>query len=58
MTIEKLKSFLNLDFDTNFIVLGVNRIRSSTRNFKNDETFIDYLLRMFEGRNKKIVKIF
>ena len=54
---EKLKSFLNLDFDTNFIVLWVNRIRASTRNFKNDENFIDYLLRMFEAKGKKIVKL-
>jgi hypothetical protein len=57
ITVEMLKSFLELDFDANFVVIWVNRIRASVRNYKTDEDFIDYLLRMFSWKWKSKIKI-
>jgi transcription-repair coupling factor (superfamily II helicase) len=50
VNVETLKSFLRLDSEIFFQVVNIKRLRSPTKHFPNDEKFLQYLLRMFEGK--------
>jgi len=54
--LEKLKQFLELDKEVKFRVISLTRIRSETKKFTNDESFVQYLLQLFSWkiRNSKI----
>jgi len=54
--IEDLKKFLDLDKEVKFAVITPQRLRAKTKDFKNIEDFMKYLLSCFEGsvENKKI----
>ena len=54
--LENLKQFLDHDKEVKFRVISLTRIRSETKKFANDESFIQYLLQLFswKTRNRKI----
>jgi len=54
--VDELKSFLELDKEVLFAVVNINKIRTSIKNFENDEKFLQYILNLFENKifNKKI----
>jgi len=53
-----LKEFLKLDKDVRFKVISVSRLRSSTNNFENEESFLQYMLQLFDFRLwKKKIKL-
>lgn len=56
--LNELKAFLELDKKINFSVVNLTKLRSSNKNFENEEKFIQYLLQLFENKilNKKIKK--
>lgn len=56
MNIDALKRFLLLDSETKFQVLEIKKLRTPTKLFENDEKFLKYLLRMFQG-NSLVKKI-
>jgi len=49
-TLEDLKEFLKHDTEVKFSVVSVHRVRAERKNFENEEKFIQYLLRLFEGK--------
>jgi len=51
--LEELKSFLELDKEVKFVVADITKLRSATKNFDNDQKFLEYLHNLF---NKKIWK--
>lgn len=53
LKIEELRKFLELDKDAVFSVITATRLRCSTKNFANEEKFIQYVLQLF---NLKIWK--
>ncbi len=55
ITLDKLKEFLKLDKEVKFTVISINRLRTSIKNFENDELFLQYMLQLFDLkiRNKK-----
>ena len=52
--LEKVKKFLDLDKQVKFVVKDFNTLRSPTKNYKNEEDFLDYLIKMIEKKNFKI----
>lgn len=56
ISIEQLKSFLDLDKEVKFIVVSINRLRTPTKSFASEQKFLEYLLQLFEKKiiNKKI----
>lgn len=56
ITVDELKSFLELDKEVLFAVVNINKIRTSIKNFENDEKLLQYILNLFENKiyNKKI----
>ncbi len=56
--LEELKKFLDLDKEVKFIVKDINTLRSPTKNFENDEKFLQYLNNLLKNKvkNKKIRK--
>jgi hypothetical protein len=50
---QDLKLFLELDIDIKFSVVNIYKIRTLTKNFENDEKFLQYMLSLF---NKKLLK--
>ena len=58
ITIENLKQFLELDNEVKFTVVNVNRLRSSYKNFENEEKFLQYMLQLlFKKIWAKIIKL-
>ncbi|MFC1797846.1 hypothetical protein ACFLY2_01465 [Patescibacteria group bacterium] len=56
--IEELKEFLKLDKEVKFAVINVNRLRSTTKNFANEEKFLQYMLQLFDlNLGKKKIKL-
>ncbi len=57
--LETLKSFLDLDKDVKFRVIDMIKLRSETKNFANEEVFLNYMLNMFTKKfsKVKVVKI-
>nr|MDD3720210.1 CarD family transcriptional regulator [Candidatus Gracilibacteria bacterium] len=51
-----LKKFLELDKEVLFNVISIDKLRTSTKNFENDEKFLQYILNLLNGKilNKKI----
>jgi hypothetical protein len=51
-----LKQFLELDKEVKFRVISVTRLRSETKRFTNDESFLEYMLQLFGWKitNSKI----
>ncbi len=47
ISLVNIKDFLLLDDKVKFIVINVNRLRSSQNNFENDEKFLQYMLQLF-----------
>jgi hypothetical protein len=47
ITVENLKQFLDLDTEVKFTVVNLTRLRSSYKNFENDEKFLQYMLQLF-----------
>lgn len=60
ISVEDLKQFLQLDKEVIFVVVDLYKIRTSVKNFTNDNFFLQYVLHLFEGKikNKKINLIF
>ncbi len=56
LKIDELKAFLVLDKDVKFTVIDLIKLRTSTKNFENDEKFLQYMLSFLENKleNKKI----
>lgn len=56
ITVDELKSFLELDKEVLFAVVNINKVRTSIKNFENDKKFLQYMLSLFENKihNKKI----
>jgi transcription-repair coupling factor (superfamily II helicase) len=54
--LENLKQFLELDKEVKFRVISVTRLRSETKRFTNDESFLEYMLQLFGWKitNSKI----
>lgn len=48
LKIEELRKFLELDKNAVFSVITTIRLRSSTKNFANEEKFIQYILQLFD----------
>jgi transcription-repair coupling factor (superfamily II helicase) len=49
--LEELKQFLELDKEVKFVIVNINKLRTSTKNFDNEEKFLEYMHSLF---NKKI----
>jgi hypothetical protein len=45
---EELKDFLKLDKEVKFSVIKIYRLRSLTKNFENEEKFLQYMLQLFD----------
>lgn len=48
LKLEELKSFLLLDKEVKFTVISATRLRSKTKNFANEEKFLEYVLQLFD----------
>lgn len=48
--VEDLKKFLELDKEVKFIVASIDKLRTSTKNFENDEKFLQYMLSLFDNK--------
>ncbi len=57
ISLEKLKEFLKLDREVNFTIINVHKLRSSTKNFANNNLFLQYLLQLLNSEVKKKSKI-
>ena len=58
INLDELKEFLKLDKDVKFKVIWVTRLRSSTNNFENEESFLQYMLQLFDFKLwKKKIKL-
>ncbi len=51
--LKELKLFLELDKEVKFVVADITKLRSATKNFDNDQKFLEYLYNLF---NKKVWK--
>ncbi len=51
--VADLRKFLDMDRDTNFVVVSPTRLRSSIKNFAHDEKFVEYLLLIFNWSSWK-----
>ncbi|MCD5380514.1 hypothetical protein LR004_01170, partial [Candidatus Gracilibacteria bacterium] len=51
ITLEELKTFLDLDKEVKFVVTSTTRLRTPVKHFTNTENFLQYLLNLF---NKKV----
>jgi len=47
INVEQLKNFLKLDKEVKFSVVWLNKLRSSQKNFENEEKFLKYMLQIF-----------
>ncbi len=47
ITVEELKKFLELDKQVFFHIVSLDKLRTLKSNFKNDRSFLDYLLWLF-----------
>lgn len=57
ISLDDLKNFLKLDKEVLFHIVNIDKIRASKKNFKDDESFVSYLLKLFSQKlteNKKI----
>ncbi len=54
---EELKEFLKLDKEVKFTVINISRLRSSTKNFANEEKFLQYLLQIFDWKIKSKIRL-
>ncbi len=54
--VDDLKKFLELDKDIKFVVVNIDKLRTSIKSFENDEKFLQYMLSLFDNKtsNKKI----
>ena len=58
ISLDEHKEFLKLDKDVKFTIINVNRLRSSIKNFENEEKFLQYMLQLFDKKLwKKIIKL-
>jgi len=60
VTLEQLKDFLKLDKDVKFEVNKLNRLRASTKKFKDDDEFLKYMKDLFSAKlniQKKKIKL-
>jgi len=48
-SIDDLKALIAFDKEVRFIVNGGMKLRANTKDFANDEIFLKYLLRLFQG---------
>ncbi len=57
--VKILKDFLEMDKEVKFKVITVGRVRSNTKNFANNKSFIEYMLSLFgwKIRNEKVKKV-
>ena len=55
--IDELKEFLKLDKEVKFTVININRLRTSTKNFENEEKFLQYLLQIFDWKIKPKIRL-
>jgi transcription-repair coupling factor (superfamily II helicase) len=55
--LEELKDFLKLDKEVKFTVINLNRLRTATKNFANEEKFLEYLLQIFDWKIKPKIKL-
>ena len=51
--LENLKKFLTQDTELLFFVVDGHKVRTRTKDFENDEKFIEYLLHILESKNPK-----
>lgn len=54
---DVLRSFLDMDKQTKFLVVSLSKIRAKVKNFKSDEDFLSYLLDIFWIKTKSSKKI-
>lgn len=54
LNVDELRKFLDLDYDSIFILNDLTKIKTPARNFKNDKEFLDYLLKIMEKKKIKI----
>ncbi len=57
MKLEELKEFLKLDKEVKFVVINLNRLRIATKNFANEEKFLEYLLQIFDWKIKSKIRL-
>jgi hypothetical protein len=59
ISLDKLKEFLKLDKQVKFTIINVYKLKSSTKNFANDNFFLQYLLQLFNSNipKKKRIKL-
>ena len=48
VSLDELKEFLKLDTEVKFVVVNIKRLRSLTKNFENEEKFLEYMLQLFD----------
>jgi transcription-repair coupling factor (superfamily II helicase) len=51
--LEKIKNFLELDKEVKFVIKDLNSLKTSTKNFANNEIFLNYMLDLFKKNLKK-----
>ncbi len=51
---DELKEFLKLDKEIKFKVINIQRLRTTTKNFANEEKFLQYMLQLFDSNLWKI----
>jgi transcription-repair coupling factor (superfamily II helicase) len=55
--LEELKWFLELDKEVKFTVVNINKLRTSTKNFENEQKFLEYLHNLFFKKINKKIKL-
>ena len=55
--LEELKRFLDLDKEVKFAVLDLTKLRTNTKNFDNDQKFLEYMHNLFNKKVWKKVKL-
>ena len=54
---DGVRKFLELDKEVKFKVVSGSRLRSETKNFVNDENFVQYMLSLLDGKIGKKVRL-
>jgi transcription-repair coupling factor (superfamily II helicase) len=57
INLEELKWFLELDKEVKFTVVNLHRLRTSTKNFDNEQKFLEYLHNLFFKKINKKIKL-
>lgn len=59
MSMEDLKKFLDKDKQVKLSVINLKRLRTATKNFENEEKFIQYMLQLFDNKllKRKVIKL-